>query len=226
MVNGVKAFKSDFEARESKWTDIMIPNIDFHFGSSKEFYPETIRTTVDGNPAKRHSAAQLLSSFERFHEIIFQGRPKKATGPRSLQPKMPRKQQTVPNIEVRSERSEPTSHAPNYEIAPKKATGPRSLQPKMPRKQQTVPNIEVRSEGSEPTSPAPNYEIASISMPMPMPMPITSSSTFQITRQMPEMPMMFPSPIPWSSASVSQKPRPLAAPSELPSVPQLYPPAS
>jgi hypothetical protein len=182
MVTGMKAFKSDFEARDSKWSDIVIPNIDFHFGSSKQFYPETIRRTVNGKPAERHSATQLLSSFERFDEIIFQRPPKKATPPKPSTAKPHRKQQTLPNIkslEIRSERSEPTRHAPNYQIPP-------------------------------------------------ISMPIISSSTFQmLPSQMPAMPMMFPSPIPWeSSASVSQKPKPLAAPSKLPSVPQLYPPAS
>jgi hypothetical protein len=179
MVTGMKAFKSDFEARDSKWSNIVIPNIDFHFGSSKQFYPETIRRTVNGKPAERHSATQLLSSFERFDEIIFQRYPKKATPPKPSTTK--------------------TWH----------------------QKPQTLPNIkspEVRSERSEPTRPIPNYQIP------PMPMPTIPSSTVQmLTPQMPVMPMRFPSPIPWSS-SASQKLQPLAAPSKLPSVPQMYPP--
>jgi hypothetical protein len=121
ILDGIKAFKSDFEVRESKGNEIKIPSIDFHFGSSRRFLTETIRSTVNTNPTERQSAAQLLLSFEQFDESLFQGRPKKSIPPKSSPIKTEKKRQTLPKIkslETRSEKSVPTRSTPNNQIPP------------------------------------------------------------------------------------------------------------
>jgi serine/threonine protein kinase len=83
VVNGKKAYKDDFQARESKWYELEIPKIDFHHGSSKQFYPKAIRSTLNPKPDERHSATQLLVGFEAFDDVIVGRVSKKAKSPTS-----------------------------------------------------------------------------------------------------------------------------------------------
>jgi serine/threonine protein kinase len=92
VVNGKKAYKNDFEARESKWYKLEIPSIDFHYGNSEQFYLNTIRSTLNPKPADRQSATQLLVGFEAFVEVTL-GRASKKAKPttsesRSTRPRM------------------------------------------------------------------------------------------------------------------------------------------
>jgi serine/threonine protein kinase len=70
VVSGRKAYKDDFEARESKWYELEIPNIDFHIGNSKQVYTKLIRYTLNPKPNERASATKLLGGVEELVDII------------------------------------------------------------------------------------------------------------------------------------------------------------
>jgi serine/threonine protein kinase len=78
VVNSKKAYKDDFQARDSKWYELKIPKIDFHCGNSEQFYPKAIRSTLNPKPGERQSATQLLVDFEAFVDVILRRGSKQA----------------------------------------------------------------------------------------------------------------------------------------------------
>jgi serine/threonine protein kinase len=97
IVTRRKAFRDDLETRDyqpSKYP-IKFPELDFHYGNSRQFFPETVKKTLRLEFADRPSADRLLESFRDFDGHLFTApkrvsstAPKPPLGPKSSRGKI------------------------------------------------------------------------------------------------------------------------------------------
>lgn len=72
LVTGTKAFQNDWQAREYGLSSekLAIPDIDYHYRSSKPFFTVMIRRTIHKDSSLRPSTKQILEDLQDFNRHL------------------------------------------------------------------------------------------------------------------------------------------------------------